>query len=309
MCKKILKIYKINLPDGRFFSDKNMVESPNVYNVIETEAQPMLRSVFYPTLLVDVDSCTSSIEGIDLLAKIHGKEEEVAVLTRMAMNGEVAMDEIFERRLQMIGVRKEDLKKVAYQYLKTITADAFISLSILKASGVDIWFLSGGYDESIFPLAEHLGISKDHVFANTLFFEEDGNYAGFDRENPLWQKTGKKKAIDNLKREGRIKGGRVAIIGDAVSEAETAPVTDLRIGFGGHQDRQKVREMADVFVKAKTFLPLLPLVLGAEHFGRASQNSGWKEIMRISQRKMDEVIFNSRARFLQQELKSLDLHK
>ena len=55
---------------------------------------PKYRLVFF-----DVDSTLVTIEGIDVLA---GGNPEVAKLTEAAMNGEIQLDEVYGRRLELI---------------------------------------------------------------------------------------------------------------------------------------------------------------------------------------------------------------
>jgi phosphoserine phosphatase len=50
-------------------------------------------------IVFDCDSTLSKIEGIDELARLRGEKtfSEIEALTNAAMNGEVAIDEIFAR--------------------------------------------------------------------------------------------------------------------------------------------------------------------------------------------------------------------
>jgi len=47
----------------------------------------------------DVDSTLVTIEGIDVLA---GGNPEIASLTNAAMNGEIPLDQVYARRLELI---------------------------------------------------------------------------------------------------------------------------------------------------------------------------------------------------------------
>lgn len=283
-----------------------MIENNGIYpNEKEAESEVLLRAGFYKTVFVDVDSCVSGIEGINKMAQIHGKEQEVSRLTDRAMNGEIPLDAIFEKRLELICPNREDLNTVAAEYIKTITPHARTVIDILVQNGVDVWLISGGFKDAILPLAHYLGIGERNVLANTLFFFEDGSYRGFDKENPLWQKNGKRKVIENLKGKGRLGTGKIAIIGDGMSEIETGPITDLRIGFFGHQLRPNVKELADVFIASKTFLPLLPLTLDEEHMEVVMDNSTGKNSLIRAFEELDNTVFNHRAKHLKQDLRNI----
>ena len=215
----------------------------------------------FQTVLVDVDSCLAGIEGIDLLADMHGKKQEVEGLTAAAMNGEIPFDKVFGKRLDIIQPQNRDMEVVAARYIQTLTPDAFEVIHTLQEHGIDVWLVSGGYDEAIYPLARHLGIPQTRVYANHLFFDAQGNYAGLDAQNPLSGKSGKLALIENLRVKREI-SGKFGIVGDGASEVETHPVVDLCVGFGGHVARERVMNEADVFIEEKTFAALLPLLLG-----------------------------------------------
>lgn len=214
----------------------------------------------YDHVLIDVDSCISGIEGIIKIAGRHGREQEITALTDAAMGGEVPLDSVFAKRLDAIDPVADDLTWLGQEYISHVTPYVREAVALLQYSGVDIMLMSGGYDEAIYPLADFLGIPRDHVYANHLQFE-DGAYAGFDDANPLCKPGGKRILIERLKETG-ILPGRIALIGDGVPEAEAKSVVDLCIGFGGHVTRNLVFDEADVFIHDKSFAPLLPFLLG-----------------------------------------------
>lgn len=275
----------------------------NVGEVIpDQEDKANLRIELYNTLFVDVDSCLSGIEGIDELGRIYGKTEEISQLTKLAMNGEVPFENIFRRRLDLIKPRYQDLLRIGQLYIQTLTPDTENAFAALSDQGVDIFLLSGGFDVAIYPVSRFLGIDDKYVLANVLYFDENGKYAGFDETNPLCRSGGKKAVIEELQRR-REAWGKIAIVGDAVSEVETAPVTDLRIGFGGHVVREKVRNEADIFINQCSFAPLVPLLIGGggirriidyQPFNRNILHSGFEMLQTIK--------FNSRASILRQDI-------
>ncbi|MBI2113308.1 MAG: HAD-IB family phosphatase [Candidatus Wildermuthbacteria bacterium] len=262
---------------------------------------------FYRVLFVDVDSCITAIEGIDELARLHGREVKVAELTKKAMQGEVLLEEVFEKRLALINPRKEDLQKVAERYVETITPDAVEVIRILVGMGVEVRLISAGYQEAILPLAIHMGLAENKMHANSLYFNLEGEYSGFDRSNPLWQKNGKKKVIESLKQKREIPEGRIAIIGDGVSELETEPATDFRIGFGGHQIRDRVKELADVFIQANSFAALLLLVLDTSRIQQLAGDSAKRKLLQKGfEQLQSEVVFSKQAQGLKQDLKEIE---
>ena len=261
-------------------------------------SQGQLHQTYYPTCFFDVDSCITQHEGIDELGRIHGKIESVAALTKQAMEGVLPFDEVFGKRLELIQPRVTDFALISDMYLRHHIKDARDVFYVLQSVGVTIHLLSGGFDAAIMPLAEYLGIPQDCVHANTLFFDERGKYRGYDSQNVLSRKRGKKLAIDALLQTKKIHGP-VAIVGDAVSELETATATDLRIGFGGFVQRKPVMEGADVYLPEPTFAPLIPLFLDRQRINELlHKKNTHQQALRNGFKKMNHVRFNVRAREL-----------
>ena len=67
----------------------------------------------YHRVFFDCDSTLTTIEGIDELARMQGKEAEVAALTRQAMEGKIALETIYARRLRLLRPTRGQLREVA----------------------------------------------------------------------------------------------------------------------------------------------------------------------------------------------------
>lgn len=197
-------------------------------------------------IVFDCDSTLSKIEGIDELARLRGPETfaEIEALTNAAMNGEVAIDEIFARRLDIIQPNLEACQKIGQLYIDHVEPTAQETLDQLRNDGWIITIVSGGFTQVIEPLATHLGIER--VDAVPLVFSEDGSYAGYDHSAPPTRNGGKPEIIARLKAE--LNPSKVIMVGDGISDLETKSEVDQFIGFGRYADREKVREEADAFV-------------------------------------------------------------
>jgi len=253
------------------------------------------------SLVVDVDSCATAIEGIDMLAEMNGTKHEVEKLTTSAMDGNVPFDEVFALRLEIIQPKENDLLLVGKQYLNTITPHVPKVIEIAQSQGVDIFLLSGGYDTAIYPLADYLNVPREQVFANHLFFHH-GAYAGFDDKNPLCGKSGKLALIKLLRLQRKL-WGRIGIVGDGISEVETKSVVDLCIGFGGHVAREKVLKEADVFISQPTFSPVLPLILGRQGIEECAKfHRHMRSFIRDGLNCLNQAKFQHRAIMLNQQI-------
>ena len=197
-------------------------------------------------IVFDCDSTLSSIEGIDELARAKGSEifQEVETLTNAAMNGEVPLDEVFSRRLEIIQPDTATCEKVAQQYIDTIEPTALATLNALREKDFTPIILSGGFKRLILPLAELLGIT--HIEAVPLLLDDNGSYIKFDNTYPTTYNGGKPEIIKQLKEQ--YNATQTIMVGDGVSDLETKNDVDQFIGFGRYTVREKVLAEADHFI-------------------------------------------------------------
>ncbi len=209
-------------------------------------------------IVFDCDSTLSAIEGIDELARVCGPDafHEIEALTNAAMNGEVAIDEIFARRLEIIQPTLATCRIVGQLYIDHVEPSAARTLELLRNHGWIIVIVSGGFTQVIEPLAHHLGVER--VEAVPLIFNEDGSYAGYDTSAPPTRNGGKPEIIQQLKNE--LQAEYVVMVGDGISDLEAKPVVDTFIGFGRYAAREKVRQASDHFVSS---LDEIPAIIGA----------------------------------------------
>jgi phosphoserine phosphatase len=210
-----------------------------------------------PTKLVifDCDSTLSAIEGIDELARLRGPEifAQSEAMTNAAMEGKIAVEDVFARRLAIIQPRRDDVTAVGRQYVERVEPTARETIAQLKATGWTPVILSGGFRQIIEPLAAYLGVAR--IEAVDLHFSADGGYTGFDEAFPTTRSGGKPERIRDLKRE--FSPARIAMVGDGASDLEAKPVVDLFVGFGRYIERPKVKAGAHVFIHSLSDLPAL----------------------------------------------------
>jgi len=194
----------------------------------------------------DCDSTLSSIEGIDELGRLVGEDvfAQVEELTNQAMNGEVPVEEVFGRRLDLIQPSLQHCEEVGQLYLDTILPGVEETISALYNNGWHCVIISGGFTEAIRPLGSRLGINEIHAVG--LSFDEKGAYAGFDENSFTSRSGGKPDCILHLKE--KYKPEKIVMVGDGASDLETQELVDLFIGFGAVVAREKVKAGAQAFV-------------------------------------------------------------
>jgi phosphoserine phosphatase len=194
----------------------------------------------------DCDSTLSAIEGVDELARAGGAEifKRVEAMTNDAMNGNIPVEAVFGRRLELIQPTRASVEAVGRRYIETIEPTAVATVTELVRRGWTPVVISGGFRQAIRPLADLLGIAR--VEAVDLFFDASGNYAAFDEAYPTTRSGGKPEVIARLKNE--FGATETIMVGDGVSDLESKPEVNRFVGFGRYVQRTAVRQKADAFI-------------------------------------------------------------
>ncbi len=195
-------------------------------------------------LCFDCDSTLSEIEGVDELAASRGEKvkEQIVDLTNQAMSGQIAIEDIFAKRLDLIQPTLELCAQVGQLYIDRISSGAKELITELIAQDWKVVIISGGFIQPIEPFAKHLGIEEIH--AVPLHFNEDGSYKGFTA-SPTTRNGGKPEIIKELK--ATYAPEFTVMVGDGVSDLETQPLVDLFIGYGEFTPRERVLKEAQSF--------------------------------------------------------------
>lgn len=207
-------------------------------------------------LCLDCDSTISSIEGIDELAALKNTsiQHEVIHLTNQAMSGQIKIEHIFRRRLNLIKPSRKECHKVGELYIETIAKDIKETICILKELGWTPIIISGGFLEPITPLAHFLGIEE--VYAVPLQFDTNGNYLSYT-ESPTTRNGGKPEIIKSLIQ--KYNPSEVTMIGDGVSDLECQSPDCQFIGYGEFAEREVVKKQAHNY--CYTYLEIRELFL------------------------------------------------
>jgi phosphoserine phosphatase len=205
----------------------------------------------------DCDSTLSKIEGIDELGRRSGLFDELVALTNAAMNGELALEDVYSKRLSLIKPDKAQMDSLADLYISEMVEGVEEVFSTLLKQGKQIHIISGGIRQAILPLAEKLGLPADHVHAVDVLFNSDGTYNDFDQQSPL-AKTGGKAVVC---KQIHINDASMVMIGDGKTDLEARQAGAKVIGFGGVMQRDIVVEQADVFVKEASLMAVLPYLV------------------------------------------------
>lgn len=242
----------------------------------------------FDLIIFDCDSTLSLIEGIDELARLAGQESEIAALTKRAMDGDIPLEAVYERRMVAVKPTRAQLRAVRQAYRDKMVADATEVIAALKAMGKEVFIVSGGLLEAVADFGEWLGLAPDHIFAVGMEYNQlSGEWWRYNQPNqaesflaveshPLTSTGGKSAIIEN---EIRIRyKGRALLVGDGLSDLEARPSVDLFVGFGGAVTRARVAAEADVFIRTPYLSPIVALAAGRSAASSAVLLDGLKRI-------------------------------
>jgi phosphoserine phosphatase len=214
----------------------------------------------FRSLVLDVDSTLSAIEGIDWLAerRMEPVREVVEQITAGAMRGEIALGAVYSQRLELIMPTRTDIDELARAYVSRIEKGAPESLALLTRRGVRIILVTAGIRDAILPLACELGLAECDVHAVPVYFTDTGDYAGFDTASPLTQNGGKAIVVRGLDLKRPILG-----VGDGITDLELKtlepPAVDAFVAYAGVVERPVVTAAADYIIHRFEQLPGIAL--------------------------------------------------
>ena len=196
----------------------------------------------FKSVVLDVDSTLSGVEGIDWLASLRGAEVEAwsGSLTARAMEGLIPIEAVYGERMGIVKPTLSEIQELSAVYIERVAPGAREALAELREHDVELVMVSGGLREAILPLAKELGIREQRVHAVSVFFDSDGRYSGFDEHSQMTRQNGKRAAV----KEMALKGPVLAV-GDGMTDCEIRPVVDGFAAFTGFMKRDPVVERAD----------------------------------------------------------------
>ncbi|XP_059482321.1 phosphoserine phosphatase [Neocloeon triangulifer] len=213
-----------------------------------SSADDSMRSIWRnaDAVCFDVDSTVCQDEGIDELAKFCGKYDEVSKLTKEAMTGKMEFKEALRKRLSIIRPTLNQMRDLIRTRPPKLTPGIRELVSALQHRKIPVYLISGGFRGLVGPVALELNIPLQNIYANRLKFFLNGEYAGFDEEEPTSRSGGKGEVVRYLKAKNEYTN--VVLIGDGATDLEACPPADAFIGFGGNVVREEVRAKAKWFV-------------------------------------------------------------
>jgi len=200
-------------------------------------------------VVMDVDSTLVQGEVIEMLAAEAGCEEQVAEVTRRAMEGELDFSDSLRARVALLeGLPVDAVDRV--RAAVRLAPGARTLVRTLKRLGYAVGIVSGGFTSVTADLVRDLGL--DHALANELEVV-DGRLTG----RVLGRVVDRARKAEALREFAAAEGltlAQTVAIGDGANDLDMLAVAGLGIAFNA---KPVVREAAD----AALSVPYLDAVL------------------------------------------------
>lgn len=203
-------------------------------------------------LVMDVDSTLILEEAIDLLGEKAGVGAAVADITERAMRGELDFEEALIERVALLEglpltVFEEVLEEIHF------TPGAAELIDELHHRGYKVGVVSGGFHETVDPLAHQLGI--DYVKANRLEVKEHkltGRVIG-----DIVTKETKKAYLTKWAKENGLQLSQTIAVGDGANDLPMIRTAGIGVAFCA---KPIVQEEASYRLNERNLYQLIPLV-------------------------------------------------
>ncbi len=218
-------------------------------------------------IVFDCDSTLSSIEGVDELAKACGHWEQVHAMTNKAMSETGVTQEIYKERMELIKPHLSQLEELGDTYYQNRAPDTRKTINFLDSLGKKIFILSAGLLPGVKAFGLKLGIAESAIYAIDIYFDEQGNYKGYEEDSVFISMDGKRRIIKDLMKFYP----RIIHIGDGLNDIESRDIVTRFIGYGGICYRENVAKLCDFYATHPSLLAIAPLCVTREEVSKLNR--------------------------------------
>jgi len=178
-------------------------------------------------LVADMDSTMIEQECIDELAEAVGIKEQVAEITRRAMNGELDFEQALRTRVALInGLERRVIEEIRRERI-TLAPGGRALIHTMRQFGAYTSLVSGGFTLFADYFAKRIGF--DEAVANVLEF--DGDRLTGTVADPIVDKTTKLTRLQTLAAERAIGLELTLAVGDGANDLDMIRAAGLGVAM------------------------------------------------------------------------------
>jgi phosphoserine phosphatase len=189
----------------------------------------------------DMDSTLISIECIDEIADFAGVKAEVSGITESAMRGEIDYPESLRRRVALLAGLNESVLESVYQERLMLNPGCERLCTGLKAAGVTLMVVSGGFTFFTTRIAQRLGFS--HAHSNVL--EVKGGKLTGRVASDIFDGQAKRRELLNAANQMGLSRESLIAVGDGANDLPMMELCELSMAYHA---KPKVQERARVAI-------------------------------------------------------------
>lgn len=192
-------------------------------------------------LVSDMDSTLISIECIDEIADFMNIKPQVAEITEAAMQGEIDFETSLRKRVSLLSGLDVSVLERVYEDRLQLNPGAEVMVKTLKAQGVKLALVSGGFTFFTDRLKERLGL--DFIQANILA-EKNGKLTG-ELEGDICGAQAKADFLQQCCEQMGIRSSQAVAVGDGANDLLMMRPAGLSIAYHA---KPKVQAQADTAI-------------------------------------------------------------
>lgn len=201
----------------------------------------------------DFDSTLMDGETLEIFAKEFGIQQQIAAITKDAMEGRIDFFESLTKRVALLkGLEQEKAEKICREL--PLMNGAKETVSELKKLGFKTVCFSGGFKTATVPARKVLGLDAD--FANILHFK-NGKMTGLVGGEMMFSSS-KGEMLQTLQNLLGITPSNTVAVGDGANDLSMFKYADTRVSFCG---KPVLEAAANVVIKEKNLTNLIEPVL------------------------------------------------
>ena len=205
-------------------------------------------------LLADMDSTIIKEESLDELAKLIGKEKEIVLITKNAMEGKINFKKALFERVSMLKGTPFDILDDLKTNVK-INEGASELVKTMKHNGAKTVLVSGGFTFLTNYLKDKLGF--DYVHANYLQYSTDETgkmILNGKVSEPILDKKAKLKYLNKYLYDFKLTPHDTICVGDGANDIDMIVKSGMGISFNG---KKALKGHADLHFEHTNLLGLL----------------------------------------------------
>ena len=184
----------------------------------------------FKLLAIDMDSTLIQNECIDDMAAACGRGEEVAAVTRAAMEGKLSFDESLKNRCEALAGADAAIVGDALKAVR-LTRGALRFIDFCHRFGLKTYILSGGFTGITKPVAKRLGMTG--AYSNELDIR-DGKLTGRvtgPEGGPIQNADGKAKRLEALAQAAGVTPSAAIAVGDGANDLAMIRLAGVGVAF------------------------------------------------------------------------------